>query len=67
MYPYHNLNKKRIRNGELLGYEYVDDYKNIGECLVLYFKTYPFERPIRPYKYCEYNDLLREWSNKKYM
>lgn len=65
MYPYHNLNKKRIRNGELLGYEYVDNYKNIGECLVLYFKTYPFERPIRPYKYYEYNDLLKEWSNKE--
>ncbi len=58
MYPYHNLNKKRIKNGELIGYEYVKDYKNIGECLLLHFRTYPFERPVRPHKYHEYVGLL---------
>lgn len=41
MYPYHNTIKKRIKNGELVGYEYVSDYKNIGECLLLHFKTPP--------------------------
>lgn len=28
MYPYHNTIKKRIRNGELIGYQFVDNYKN---------------------------------------
>lgn len=31
MYPYHNTIKKRIKNGELIGYQFVDNYKNIGE------------------------------------
>ncbi len=65
MYPYHNEIKKRIRNGELTGYEFRDDYKNIGKCLLLLFSTPPFERPIRPYKYHEYVDILTEWKNKK--
>ena len=62
MYSYHNIIKKRIKNGELIGYEYVDNYKNSGERLLLYFTTPPFERPIRPYKYYEYIDILEEWS-----
>ena len=62
MYSYHNTIKKRIKNGELIGYEYVDNYKNSGERLLLYFITPPFERPIRPYKYYEYIDILEEWS-----
>lgn len=64
MYPYHNLNKKRIKNGELTGYEYINDYKNIGECLLLYFNTPPFERPVRPYKYFEYTDILIQWEKE---
>lgn len=63
MYPYHNLIKKRIKNGELIGYKFVEDYKNIGECLLLFFNTPPFERPIRPYKYYEYTDILKKWKN----
>lgn len=65
MYPYHNTIKKRIRNGELIGYQYVDNYKNIGECLMLTFSTPPFERPIRPHKYHEYVDILAEWKRKR--
>lgn len=61
MYPYHNTIKKRIKNGELIGYDYVEHYKNIGECLLLRFKTPPFERPIRPYKYDDYADILENW------
>lgn len=60
MYPYHNTIKKRIKNGELVNYEFVKDYKNIGECLLLHFKTQPFERPIRPHKYHEYVDILAD-------
>ena len=29
MFPYHNQIKKRIRNKELVGYEYVESYKKI--------------------------------------
>lgn len=62
MYPYHNRIKQRIKNGELIGYEYVDHYRDIGECLLLHFNTPPFERPVRPHKYREYTDLLADWD-----
>lgn len=65
MYPYHNTIKKRIRKGELVDYEFVENYKNIGECLLLHFSTPPFERPIRPHKYSEYVDILAEWKEKQ--
>lgn len=64
MYPYHNTIKKRIRNGELIDYEFVKSYKDIGECLLLYFNSPPFVRPIRPHKYYEYADILAEWDRK---
>ena len=60
MYSYHNTIKKRIRNGELKNFEFVTDYKDIGECLLLHFDTYPFIRPIRPHRYSEYLLLLYE-------
>ena len=62
VYPYHNIIKKRIKNGELVSYEYIENYKNIGECLLLHFNTYPFERPIRPHKYTEYEKILKDWK-----
>ena len=64
MYPYHNRIKQRIKNGELIGYEFVEDYPNIGECLVLKFSTLPALRPIRPQKYVDYVDILAEWNKK---
>ena len=60
MYPYHNRIKQRIRNGELVGYEFADNYKSIGECLLLYFDTPPFVRPVRPDRYEEYISFLSE-------
>lgn len=57
MYPYHNRIKQRIKNGELIGYEFVKDYKNIGECMLLYFKTFPHTRPIRPHRYDDYKEV----------
>ena len=65
MYSYHNTIKHRIKNGELIGYKYVDNYKNIGECLLLMFNTYPFERPIRPYRYDEYREILDKFDKRK--
>ena len=57
--------KKRIKNGELIGYEYVENYRKIGECLLLHFCTPPFERPIRPHKYYEYTDILIKWESEQ--
>ena len=64
MYPYHNRIKQRIRNGELVGYEFTENYKNIGACLLLIFNTPPFERPIRPHKYGEYEEILKNWRKR---
>lgn len=65
MYPYHNKIKQRIRAGELIGYEYVDDYKGQGERLLLQFSTPPFIRPIKPERYAEYVDILVEWKKTR--
>ena len=58
MYPYHNKIKQRIKNDELLYYKYVRSYKNIKPCLVLYFDTDPKIRPIREYRFKEYEFFL---------
>ena len=63
MYPYHNRIKQRINNGELIGYRFVENYKNIGECLLLFFKTEPPVRPIRPYKYNDYLSVLEKYKS----
>lgn len=57
MYPYHNKIKQRIKNGELVDF-YFGFRKNIGECLILVFNTYPYERPIRKHRYNEYMEIL---------
>ncbi|RRT91870.1 hypothetical protein [Empedobacter falsenii] len=59
MYPYHNKIKQRINNGELVSFEFVEKYKNISPCLVLFFKTEPFIRPIREHRFSEYRQLLK--------
>lgn len=60
MYPYHNKIKQRIKNGELIGWEFCENYSRIGECLILKFNTNPPIRPIRPHKYQEYIKYLKE-------
>ena len=65
MYSYHNTIKRRIKNGELAGFEFVENYRDIGACLLLRFNTPPFIRPIRPHKYQEYIEILSAWSEKK--
>ncbi len=65
MYPYHNKIKQRIKNGELIGFEFTQDYGNIGECLLLFFSSPPFIRPVRPHKYAEYTELLKNYERKK--
>lgn len=58
MYPYHNKIKQRINNGELIRYEFVNRYKNISPCLLLYFNTEPYVKPIREHRFEEYRLLL---------
>ena len=60
MYPYHNKIKQRINNKELIDYEYVDVYKNISPCLLLYFDTEPKVRLIREHRFKEYENLLEK-------
>lgn len=64
MYPYHNKIKQRIKNKELVSYEYVDKYKTISPCLLLHFSTEPKIRPIREHRFEEYNVLLSEQNSK---
>lgn len=62
MYPYHGRIKQRIKNRELVNWEFINNYPKIGECLVLHFNTEPFTRPIRPHKYIEYAEILKNYS-----
>ena len=65
MYPYHNKIKQRIRNNELIKYEYVDKYKLISPCLLLYFSTEPMIRPIRQHRFLEYELFLEKFFKKE--
>lgn len=64
MYPYHNRIKQRIKNNELVRYEYVNEYKSISPCLLLHFFTEPKIRPIREHRFNEYEALLDEQMKK---
>ena len=63
MYPYHNKIKQRIKNRELIDYDYVDNYKNISPCLLLYFSTEPKIKPIREHRFEEYEKIFKEIYN----
>lgn len=58
MYPYHNRIKQRISNGELVDYYFTDNYPRIGKAMVLVFSTDPIFRPIKPYRWPEYMEIL---------
>ena len=60
MYPYHNKIKQRIKNNELIRYEYVDVYKSISPCLLLHFNTEPKIRPIREHRFEEYEKIFNK-------
>ena len=59
MYPYHNKIKQRIKNKELIKYEYVKKYKLISPCLLLHFNTEPKVRPIREHRFEEYEAIFK--------
>ena len=57
-YNYHARNMERIKNGELIGFEFAD-----GEFeLVLLFSTYPYTRPIRPHSVFKYEEILKNFK-----
>ncbi|WP_430818021.1 hypothetical protein [Carboxylicivirga marina] len=58
MYPYHNKIKQRIRNDELIAYQFVEVYNSISPCLLLFFSTEPVIRPIRQHRFDEYLLIL---------
>jgi hypothetical protein len=58
MYPNHNKIKQRIKNGELIKFEFVEKFKNISPCLLLYFKTEPYVKAIREHRFSEYKLIL---------
>lgn len=60
MYPYHNKIKQRIKNGELVRYEYIEHYKDIAPCLLLHFSTEPYTRPVREHRFEEYEKLFAQ-------
>lgn len=67
MHPYHNRIKQRIKNGELVGYRFVENYPGIGEALLLEFNTLPHIMPIRPHNYHnyhEYVDILADFNRR---
>jgi hypothetical protein len=57
-YSYHGQIKKKIKNGELIKYEYIDNYKNIGRVIMLYFKD-GTKKFIREYRFIEYYSILK--------
>jgi hypothetical protein len=59
MYLYHNKIKQRIKNREMINYEYVNAYKNISPCMLLYFNAEPKIRPIREHRFEEYEALFQ--------
>jgi hypothetical protein len=65
MYPYHNKIKQRIKNQELISYEFVDRYRDISPCLLLHFETEPSVRPVREHRFDEYRPLLEGVSEKE--
>ena len=64
MYPYHNKIKQRIKNNELERYEYLDKYKSISPCLLLHFIKEPKIRPIREYRFKEYEAILNNLARQ---
>lgn len=63
MYPYHNKIKQRIKNHELVSYEYLEEHNGISPCLLLHFDTAPKTRPIREHRFKEYELILRSTKN----
>ncbi len=60
MYPYHNVIKKRIKNGELIA---IKKIKDESFAFVFIFSCYPYTRPIRHTSVDKYKDVLDNFKN----
>ena len=56
-YSYHSKVMSKIKKGELSRFEFVDSYKDISPCLLLYFVD-GSKYPIREHMFDEYIKLL---------
>ena len=64
MYPYHNKIKQRIKNNKLIKYKYLDKFRGISPCLLLYFNTKPKIRPIKEDRFKEYEEIINNLVKK---
>ena len=62
-YSYHNIIKRKIKEGKLIGYEYKEKYKNISPVLILYFDDNSMY-PIREYVWYKYQNDIEELNMK---
>ena len=56
-YSYHNKIISKIKKGELIKFEFVDEYHGITPCLLLYFNDGKIF-PVRDYMFDDYIKLL---------
>lgn len=62
-YNYHAQVRRKILEGKLVGYKFVDEYNGISPALVLYFSDGK-AMPIRDYMWEDYLPILIELDNK---
>ncbi len=62
-FNYHARAKNLINSGELVSYEFVENYNKISPALVLYFKNHA-PMPVREYRWAEYEEILAKWEKK---
>lgn len=64
MYSYHNRIKQRIENGECIGFEKEAKHATIKPCLMLYFNSEPFTRPVREHRFEMYDEIINKYDIK---
>ena len=63
-FNYHAKVKSLIKSGELIKFEFVENYNGIKPAMVLYFKNHS-PMPIREYRFEEYLKFIKDFSNIK--
>lgn len=63
-FNYHAIAKRLILEGQLCGYEFVDDYHGIKPALLLHFKEHK-SIPIRSYHWEDYLPYLIKFDENK--
>jgi len=56
-YNYHAAAKRLITEGHLTGYLFLDEYRGIRPCLLLFFDNHR-PMPVRQYRWDEYRPLI---------